>query len=254
MPVRDGLRLAVGTLTVVPAGPVTLTPPVARSAVLLAPVATVPLAALAAATGLLARGLGGPDLLVGLGVVGVLAAGSRALHLDGLADTADGLGAGWDAERSLAVMRRGDVGPMGVVTLLLVLGAQAAALGEILHAWADAVLVAALACASRGALVVVCLRGVPAARPDGLGAAVAGTVPRTAALAAGLACVAALAGAAQLSDRPWWCAVAVPLAAVAAVGGLVRRCVRRLGGVTGDVMGAAVEVALTVLVVGFALC
>ena len=66
-----------------------------------------------------------PPLAVGLLVVGCLALGSRALHLDGLADTVDGFGAGWTAERSLMVMRRGDVGPMGVVALIVVLGLQA---------------------------------------------------------------------------------------------------------------------------------
>ena len=48
-------------------------------------------------------------------MVAVLAFGTRAMHLDGLADTVDGLGSGWDRERALAIMARGDVGPMGVV-------------------------------------------------------------------------------------------------------------------------------------------
>ena len=67
----------------------------------------------------------GPVWCVGLSVVAVLAVGTRALHLDGLADTVDGFGSGWDRERALAVMRRGDIGPMGVTALVLVLGLQA---------------------------------------------------------------------------------------------------------------------------------
>ena len=68
--------------------------------------------------GWLARTAGLPPLAVGLLVVGGLALGSRALHLDGLADTVDGFGSGWTGTL-LMVMRRGDVGPMGVVALIM---------------------------------------------------------------------------------------------------------------------------------------
>ncbi len=93
---------------------------------IIAPLAVLPLACVRRAGGL-ARPTSPvlPPLAVGLLVVGGLALGSRALHLDGLADTVDGFGSGWTAERSLMVMRRGDVGPMGVVALIIVLGLQA---------------------------------------------------------------------------------------------------------------------------------
>ena len=55
---------------------------------------------------------------------------SRALHLDGLADLADGLTSGHDRERSLEVMRRGDTGPAGAAALVLVLGLDAACLAS----------------------------------------------------------------------------------------------------------------------------
>ena len=64
--------------------------------------------------------------MVGLLVVTVLALGSRAMHLDGLADTVDGLGSGWDRKRALQVMRLGDIGAMGAVALVIVIGLQAA--------------------------------------------------------------------------------------------------------------------------------
>src|SRR5919107_5434326 len=141
---------------------------------LLAPLAVLPLGLLTA--GLTAAGvaLGWPGLVVGLVAVAGLALATRALHLDGLADTVDGLGASWDRARALEVMRRGGVGPMGAVALVLVLGVQAAAIGALVSGWSSALGLGALVCCSRAVLAVVCRRGVPAARTSGLGAAVAG--------------------------------------------------------------------------------
>ena len=96
--------------------------------------------------------------------------------------------------------------------------------------------------AGRLAIAVACRRGVPAARPDGLGSLVAATVG-PAALAMGVAGVAAVAVVA-VPGRPWQGPLAV-LASLAVVLGLLRHVVRRLGGVTGDVLGAACEVAVT---------
>jgi adenosylcobinamide-GDP ribazoletransferase len=178
-----------------------------------------------------------------------LALGSRALHLDGFADTVDGFGAGWSAERSLIVMQRGDVGPMGVVALVVVLGLQAASIGELVDGLTGALLVAVTVCCSRAALCLTCVRGVPAARADGLGVAVADSVPRSAAAACWLAVLLIMTTvAASSGNGPIWGAVAAAAAAVA-VGVLVYRCVRRLGGVTGDIMGAAIEIAFTVMIV-----
>ena len=212
------------------------------------PLATIPLAAGAAVVGWLATLVALPAAVVGLLVVATLALGTRALHLDGLADTADGLGSGWDPERALAVMKRGDVGPMGVVTLLLTLGLQAAGFATLVVDLTTALTAGLLICISRAALVLVCRRGVPAARPTGLGVVMAGTVaPGVAALV----WLLVLAAAGLVTDPAW---VGPFTAAVAglAVLALVRHCVRRFGGVTGDVMGAAVEVALTILVLGAA--
>jgi adenosylcobinamide-GDP ribazoletransferase len=250
-----GLRLAVGTLTIIPVGALgTVDRGVAGRAMALAPIAVVPLAVAAAAVGWLAALLGLPTLGVGLLVLGMLAVGTRGLHLDGLADTVDGLGAGWDRERSLQVMRRGDVGPMGVVALVLVLGLQAIAAGQLLHGWRGALLVAILICVSRGALVGVCARGVPAARPDGLGVVMAGSVPRATAVVSALLLTLLvglmLAVLQRSGGTGLLVGVLVGLAAGAGVALLVRRAVRRFGGVTGDVMGAAIETALTVLLVG----
>lgn len=221
---RDGWRLALGTLTVVRTPPPrTVTPAVARTAMLLAPLAALPLAAGVVVVLLLADALGLPPLAGGLLGVAVLALGTRCLHLDGLSDVADGLTAGYDAERSLAVMRSGASGPAGTTAVVLVVGLQACALAALGHDLAGALLAGLGVALSRCALWIACAARVPAARGgEGLGATVAGVVPRP---VAGL-------GILLLGVVPGLVVVA-----------LVARCRARLGGITGDVLGAGVELA-----------
>src|SRR6185312_6942195 len=145
-------------------------------AMLLAPGAVLPLGILVGLLGWLGERAGLNLLAVGVLAVGALAAGSRAIHWDGLSDTADGLTASYDAERSLAVMKSGTSGPAGVVATVVVAGVQAASLATLFQTPRGCVLAGVLVCASRVALAITCLRGVPAARPDGLGLPHAGTV------------------------------------------------------------------------------
>ncbi len=249
----DGLRLATGTLTVIPSGPIPeIDRPLAARAMIVAPLAVLPLAAGGAAVGWVAGAAGMPELIVGLLVVGTLALGSRGMHLDGLADTVDGLASGWDKNRALAIMRRGNTGPMGAVTLVIVIGLQAASIGRVLVDLRTAILVGVVICCSRCALVLVCRRGVPAARRQGLGVAVAGSVPLIAAFLVWLAVMIALGLGEAAVGASYASGVIVAVVAGAAVLLLVWRCVRRLGGVTGDVMGASIEIALTIMLVGIA--
>lgn len=241
----DAWRLAVGTLTAlrVPA-PRAVTPAVAGRAMLLAPVAVLPLGLLVAGLGLLGAWLSLPPLVVAVLAVGALATGSRALHWDGLSDVADGLSASYDRERSLQVMKSGTSGPAGVVATVVVLGTQVAALAPLLTTTRGAVVGGLLVCVSRAALALCCLRGIPGARPDGLGAAYVGTVRPAAALAVWLVATALLVLAAG------WSGLVAAALALLVVAALLQRVVRRLGGVTGDVLGAAVELALAALLVG----
>lgn len=248
-------RLAVGTLTVLPVRPPDGVDRVtAGRAMALAPVAVLPLALLAAALGGLAALTSWPPLLAGLVVVGVLAVGTRALHLDGLADTVDGLGSGRDAAGALEIMRRGDVGPMGVVALVLVLGAQAVAASALLDSGGGAVLLVVVIAASRTALLLACRAGVPAGRPGGLGAMVAGTVGPSVLVGVGvLTALAVIAVAVLGGAAAWWAAAGAVLVATLIADGIVRRTVRRLGGITGDVLGAVVELTLVTLLLGVTL-
>ena len=129
----DGLRLAVGTLTAIPVPPPRrVDRRVAGQAMTLAPLVVLPLAlAVLVLHGLGARA-GAPPPVLAVVALAVLVLGTRAMHLDGLADTADGLSAGYDRERALEVMRRGDIGPSGVAAVTLVLLLDAAALASLL--------------------------------------------------------------------------------------------------------------------------
>jgi cobalamin synthase len=183
--------------------------------------------------------------------VGVLALLTRGLHLDGLADTADGLGPLRDRDRALQVMHQGDVGPFGVVAVVLTLLLQAACAAELLAAsggwlplWSS-VLVARLAMVRTG------LPGVAVAAGSSLGRAVAGTVSRAWWAGAVLVSGALVAGTALLVDDP---AGTLGLLAAGGAGLLAaelvhRRATARLGGTTGDVMGAMGEVAGTAFLI-----
>lgn len=242
-----GLRLAMGFLTIIPVGKPDIRR--AREAMLLAPLAVVPVVLVAALAGWGAALAGAPLALAGIVTVGVLAFCTRAMHLDGLADTVDGLGSGKPAPAALEIMRRGDVGPMGVVALVLVLVAEAVAAGVVLarpYGWVQVAVTLAVA---RGALALGSLRGVGSARPDGLGALVAGSVPRLAAASVWVVWTAALVASALLVGQSWWW----PVASVGAVGlvswWLIGRATARLGGITGDILGALVELSAAVLLV-----
>lgn len=237
------LRLALSWLTVVPAGEHRVDRALAGRAIAAAPLIGLLLGLPAAAVVSLLDMGGMPGLLAGLLTVGLLALATRGMHLDGLADTADGLGTYGPPERALAVMRDGGVGPFGVVTLVVVLGAQAAAFGALAGDRWWAIVLAVVA--GRVAFTACCLRGMPAARPDGLGALVAGTQH----VAVPLVWLAVLLVAGVFVDRErvWLGLVAVVLAALA-VAAFVAHVRRRLGGVTGDVLGATCEVATTIVV------
>jgi adenosylcobinamide-GDP ribazoletransferase len=248
----DGFALGLSTLTVLPVGTVRVDRHTAAAAMLWAPVIGAALGGLLGVTVVLLDHADTSPLLAAALGLAVLALVTRGLHLDGLADTADGLGAGHDPHRALAVMKASDIGPFGVITLVLVLLTQASALGTIAARWDDhrVIVAAVLACAAgRATLPWACRRGVPAARAEGLGAMVASTVPWL--LAAGAAAVGVLAVSVLgwVLDFGFGRSLLAALLAAAAAELLLRRCRARFGGITGDVLGALVETATTLTLV-----
>jgi adenosylcobinamide-GDP ribazoletransferase len=238
--VLDGVRLALTLFTVTPLRPGRVDRRAATMAMRLAPAIGAVLGLVLAGAGLALRWAGAAPLLAAVVVVGLGVALTRGLHVDGLADTADGLGSYRDAETSLAIMKKPDVGPFGVAAIVVVVLVQVAGCATALAQPWPAALAAIVAATATGRLAatLACRRGVPPARDTGLGALVAGTVGGVALL--GGAVFVALVAVAAVPGRPWQGPAAVVLAlAVAAV--LTRHAVRRLGGVTGDVLGAVVE-------------
>lgn len=252
------LRLAFTLLTVAPVrGPAAVDRRLAGRAMLCAPLVGVVLGLLAAGVVFTLRvlvGDGAGPLLPAVGGVATLALLTRGLHLDGLADLADGLGASRDPERSLAVMKRPEVGAFGLSATVLVLLGQVAALSTAVAGHRGTVSVVLAATAGRLAAALACAAGTPAARPGGLGALVAGTLTRgrAAALTVAVAAFAAAAGGLDIHGGNLGESVhaLVALAAGLAAGWLLRRyAVRRLGGITGDVLGAVVELITLVVIV-----
>jgi adenosylcobinamide-GDP ribazoletransferase len=202
----------------------------------------------------------GSPFLAAVTVVSVLAIFTRGLHLDGLADVADGLGSGQPSQEALTIMKRSDIGPFGVVTLLLVLLAQVAALTYLFASGTMRMCLAMVVIAtmsSRLAVLHACATSVPSARPEGFGALVASSATRRDLVKTDILVGLAVVGLCFASAVSYRGAVVLIAGAVAAVvmGWLVTRaCIGRFGGVTGDVFGAVAESSMTaaLLTVAFA--
>jgi adenosylcobinamide-GDP ribazoletransferase len=168
-----------------------------------------------------------------------------ALHVDGLADTADGVLPHLDRQRRLEVMTEPDVGAFGVTAVVLTLGLRVAVLASLAP---DPALLAALWCTSR-TVMAVAARTIPYARSEGgLAAAFLGRSPATVAvLGTAMALALAVGSGAVLDTMPSVLVAVLAVAAVAVAGAaVVALARRRLGGFTGDVLGAAGVVGETV--------
>lgn len=183
-----------------------------------------------------------PPMLAAALLLAVWVALTGALHLDGLADSADawvgGLG---DRERTLAIMKDPRCGPMGVVALVLVLLMKFAALASLPSASGALLLAPVLARASLTAAFL----STPYVRSGGLGSALT-QAPRA-------ACVLGLTFALVVAIAGGWRGVAA-LAVTGMVFALWRlACMRRLGGMTGDTCGALTELVEAAVLITLAL-
>jgi adenosylcobinamide-GDP ribazoletransferase len=186
--------------------------------------------------------------------VAALAVMTRCLHLDGLADTTDGLASRAPAERALEIMRKSDIGPFGVVAIVFAVLVDVVALSGVPGgAWTPVPILAVAAATGRVAAVQAAMRGVPAARSSGFGALVAGGVPAGAVAAWTVAVLMVGTVFAQPAHVPVIWLVAMQCCALGAGWLLRMHAVRRLGGTTGDVFGALIELVTAVALVGIVL-
>ena len=197
------------------------------------PVVGLVVGALATAAGWVAMAIGLP---VGLAAALVLAVGAMAtgaLHEDGLADTADGLFGGWTRERRLEIMKDSHIGSYGTLALFMVSLAAWSVLQTLLEAGAHTSIVVAAALSRAPMALIMAL--LPHARSSGLSHSV-GRPPVAVAL---LAALLALLVAVPLG------AVGATMATAAAFAGLGVALLARakIGGQTGDILGASQQMA-----------
>ncbi|CAD7045679.1 adenosylcobinamide-GDP ribazoletransferase [Pseudorhizobium endolithicum] len=188
-------------------------------------------------------------VVVALTVLTIL---TGALHEDGLADAADGFGGGRDREHALSIMKDSRAGSYGVIALILSLALRTAALAALAEGKAalPALGLMAAAAISRG-LMVWHWAALPSARPNGV--AVAAGRPAAASRTFALTSAALLALLLLLpAVSPVPVLLAGALAALAALG-VTRLATRKIGGHTGDTIGATQQASEIVFLASLAL-
>ncbi|SHL68808.1 adenosylcobinamide-GDP ribazoletransferase [Roseibium suaedae] len=206
------------------------------------PIAGVLIALPAALAGVLLGYTGLPALAVGLIVTGLLAAVTGALHEDGLADIADGFFGGATAERRLAIMKDSQIGSFGALALIVSVGLKAVLIATLLERLGP---VSAMVLVLGSEALSRCLMAwqwsvLPAARPEGLGHRF-GCPDQAAVVLAAVATLVLLIPSASLLPVPaLLVALVLSAGAAFAVG---RLAIAKIGGFTGDVLGAVQQVS-----------
>lgn len=193
----------------------------------------------------LATALGLPPVLAAIITLGAMIVATGALHEDGLADSADGLGGGATAKAKLAIMRDSQIGVYGVIAVTLGLMARTAALTTLADPGLVLAALVAAGSASRATLPLVMLR-LPLARSDGLANRAGQPGQRDVIIGGCLALGIALLALGIIAALAALVTAALAAFAVAA---LARR---QIGGYTGDILGAvqqATEIAILFTVV-----
>lgn len=229
------LAVAIAFLSRLPSAPAGYAPGRLARAARAFPAAGLLIGAIGAVAYLFAWSLELYPLPAAIIALAVLVWLTRALHEDGFADFADGL-AGANPERRLEIMRDSHIGTFGVLALGLALALRVAAVAEVADPAGVARVLIAAAALSRAAMVVLMQR-LPPARPDGLARAAGQPSGDDVTVAVGIGL------AATFLLLPWLPALICVLFAAAGAFAIAWLARERLGGVTGDVLGAAQQAA-----------
>ncbi len=189
---------------------------------------------LACAVGWVAMVLNLPATVGAVLLVAVLVMTTGAMHEDGLADTVDGLWGGFKRERRLEIMKDSHIGTYGVLALIFSQLARVALIATLLMAGAFATILAA--CIMSRAFMPVLMTTLPNARNSGLSHSVGGpqAVTTITGLVLALICAVLLMGAGAV----WATAIAALVTA-----GLAATARAKIGGQTGDILGATQQLA-----------
>lgn len=201
------------------------------------PLVGLAVALIAGAAGALSLALGLPAGVAAAVTLGASALVTGAMHEDGLADTTDGLFGGWTRDRRLEIMKDSAIGSYGTLALLFTTLARWSALVALMATGAHWAALIAAAAIGRAAMAVT-MHALPNARDGGLSASTGRPSARNAATATAIAAFLTLitTGAAALA--------LLPLAALATLA-VARLARARIGGQTGDILGATQFLAET---------
>ena len=207
------------------------------------PLAGVLIVLPAAAFAAILSALHGPPLLIAFAALALQVLITGALHEDGLSDSADGIGGGKDRESALAIMKDSRVGSYGAVALALSFGLRAAAIAALATALTPSGLgMAMLAVAAAGRTAMVWHWSLlPPARRDGVAASVG--EPESGATRFALASGIVIAALLLLPHGTVLSLVLALAAAMLAVLAFNRVALRKIGGHTGDTIGATEQLA-----------
>lgn len=226
------LRIAISFLTILPLNSGEVREGDMERSVLFFPAAGLVIGALLAAITWAGLFLGMDSLCLAVLLVGSSAWLSRGLHLDGVADLSDGFGGSFDVQRRLEIMKDSHIGAFGVAALVMVLLLKAAALHALLSSPDNFLLVAMVPAIARFTMLVTAFKArYP--RQAGTGHFVVGKVTFLGLVLASLFLAPlALVG---------WSALGLLFACLLPALWLRIKAGKALGGVTGDVLGAAIE-------------
>jgi len=201
--------------------------------------------------GVLAAGLGWVALALGISapitaalVITAQVVMTGAMHEDGLADTFDGLWGGWDRDRRLEIMKDSQIGTYGVIALVLSLGMRWTAITALIHSGALFMALIAVATLSRMPMVFI-MATLPHARDGGLSASVGRVRKDTAGVALGIALLACFIA-------PVTASIIALAAATLAAAAIALIALRKIGGQTGDILGASQQLAEIAALITFA--